>query len=313
MSAEHLWVIGRSGMLGSALARAHVDAVHFEGNRVPWADTSAASEVLSDDLVRFKATVGSQPWSILWSAGAGVIGTSSERLDRETSIVEAFAYALAHHLPAGPGAMFFASSASVYAGGRAGPFTEASRVAPTSSYATAKITQEQILRAVLGAHLPVVIGRIATLYGRGQDLSKPQGLVSRMCLQAIRRAPVQLYVPLDTLRDYVYIDDAAQAIRQLVEHARNDGAVGARIRNISTGQASSLAAVAATVRVICHRPVGIRQVAAPTPPGHVRDLRVDTLHATETAGAYRTSLVVGVHSVYQDIMQELARGAIHAG
>ena len=55
-----------------------------------------------------------------------------------------------------------------------------------------------------------MIGRFSNLYGPGQNLGKLQGLISRLALSAVTRQPINIFVPLDTIRDYVYVDDAAQ-------------------------------------------------------------------------------------------------------
>ena len=49
----------------------------------------------------------------------------------------------------------------------------------------------------------VLVGRIANLYGPGQNLAKPQGLVSQLCLANLTGQPLSIYVSLDTLRDYL--------------------------------------------------------------------------------------------------------------
>ena len=55
----------------------------------------------------------------------------------------------------------------------------------------------------------LLVGRLANLYGPGQNLEKPQGLVSQLCLAQLTRQPLTVYVPLDTMRDYLFVDDAA--------------------------------------------------------------------------------------------------------
>jgi len=48
-----------------------------------------------------------------------------------------------------------------------------------------------------------MVGRMSNLYGPGQNLKKVQGLISQMCLRVLTRQPLVLYVPLDTIRDYL--------------------------------------------------------------------------------------------------------------
>ena len=58
---------------------------------------------------------------------------------------------------------------------------------------------------------PVLIGRIANLYGPGQNLAKAQGLVSQLCAAQLERARSSIWVSLDTLRDYLFAPDCCSA------------------------------------------------------------------------------------------------------
>src|SRR5207244_1238391 len=126
-----------------------------------------------------------------------------------TAVVAGFAAALAARADHGRGALFLASSASVYARSAGPPFDENSAPAPGSDYARARLEQERIVAVALDGRLRHVVGRISTLYGTGQNVTKGQGLISAMCLQTIQRRPIRLFVPPDTLRDFLYADDAA--------------------------------------------------------------------------------------------------------
>ncbi|HVV30099.1 MAG TPA: NAD(P)-dependent oxidoreductase, partial [Mycobacteriales bacterium] len=74
-----------------------------------------------------------RPWSLIWVAGAGVIGTSERALKTEAEVFEGFLDDVADGplQMAAPSSFFFASSAGgVYAGGSPAPFTERSAVVP---------------------------------------------------------------------------------------------------------------------------------------------------------------------------------------
>jgi uncharacterized SAM-binding protein YcdF (DUF218 family) len=75
---------------------------------------------------------------------------------------------------------------------------------PLAPYGEVKLGMEEALRAAaaeIGA--AALVGRISNLYGPGQDLSKPQGLISRVCIAHLTRAPLPVMVSLDTMRDYL--------------------------------------------------------------------------------------------------------------
>ena len=299
------WVVGGSGLLGSALRRQL--GTTFAPHPVPWG-TDAVAGTLAADLDRFLAGLGpDQAWTVYWAAGAGTIGTSAAALARETAEVASFAAALAARADYGRGVFFLASSASVYAGSVGAPFDEESAPAPESDYARARLEQERTVAAALDGRLRHVVGRISTLYGVGQNLTKGQGMISTMCLQAARRRPIRLVVPLDTLRDYLYADDAAAIIAALVAAAHASPALGTRLRVISHGAAVSLSVLTAQVNAVGRRGVGAQRVIVPLGQ-HARDLRVRTRYAAESALTPRTPLPVGIATVQADLLGRLARG-----
>jgi len=57
-----------------------------------------------------------------------------------------------------------------------------------------------------------LIGRIANLYGPGQNISKPQGIISQICRSYLLGYPLSIYVSLDTLRDYIFAPDCAALV-----------------------------------------------------------------------------------------------------
>jgi UDP-glucose 4-epimerase len=299
------WVVGGSGLLGSALRR-RLGAT-FAPRRVPWG-TDAAAGTLAADLDRFLAGVRpDQAWTVYWAAGAGTIGTSAAALARETTAVAAFAAALAARADYGRGAFFLASSASVYARSTGPPFDEESAPAPGSDYARARLEQERVVAAALDGRLRHVLGRMSTLYGTGQNLNKGQGLISVMCLQTVQRRPIRLFVPLDTLRDYLYADDAAAIIEALVAAAHASPDLGTRLRVIAHGAAVSLANLTAQVNAVGRRGVRMQRVIVPLDQ-HARDLRLRTRYAAESAHVPRTPLPVGIATVQADLFGRLARG-----
>ncbi len=98
----------------------------------------------------------------------------------------------------------------MYAGASGPPFTEHTEPAPISAYGRAKLRSEEIATAfAVRTSTALLVGRLANLYGPGQDLDKPQGLISQLCQAQLTRQPLNVYVPLDTMRDYLFVDDAA--------------------------------------------------------------------------------------------------------
>lgn len=299
------WIVGRGGLLGSAVSRAV--GPEFVGLRVPWENHDAAVEVLDSDLERFIREAGGDDWSIIWAAGSGVVGTTADKLAAETRIMSHVLTRLCDSRPTGRGAFFLSSSAGgVYAGSAHPPFSESTAPRPLSSYGETKLAQEEMFQTALAGRIPLVIGRFSNLAGPGQNLVKPQGLVSQMCRAAITRQSLNVFVPMETLRDYLYIDDAAAMVRTLVENAVHDQPSTPVLRNISSRQPVSVCTVLRTVQQVAHRTVRIALGTSPSSNYHVRDLRLCTNFSHDFQRVALTPFPVAVKRVYDDLLRHQA-------
>jgi UDP-glucose 4-epimerase len=299
------WIVGRGGLLGSALSRAIVPK--FDELRVPWGDHDAAVEVLDSDLERFIRAAQNDDWSIIWAAGSGVVGTTPDKLAAETRILSHLLTRLRESRPAGRGAFFLSSSAGgVYAGSSHPPFSESTAPRPLSPYGETKLAQEEFVQTTIGGRVPLVIGRFSNLAGPGQNLVKQQGLVSQICRAAITRQSLNVFVPMETLRDYLYIDDAAAMVRTLVEKAVSNQPSAPVLRNISSQQPVSVCTVLRTVQQVAHRTVRIALGTSPSSSYHVRDLRLCTEFRSDFQGVAITPFPVAVKRVYEDLLRHQA-------
>jgi UDP-glucose 4-epimerase len=308
------WIVGQGGLLGGAISRAM--GPRFIGLPVAWDDHEAAIDVLESDLARFIRTAGDDDWSIVWAAGSGVVGSTAAELAAETRIASHVLTTIRDARPAGRGAFFLASSAGgVYAGSSDPPFSESTPPRPLSPYGETKVAQEEVLRATLEGSVPLVIGRFSNLVGPGQNLAKPQGLVSQLCRAAATRQALSLFVPMETLRDYLYVDDAAAMVRTLVEHAVHEQPATPVLRNLSSQRPVSVAAVLRTVQEVGRRTVRVALGTSPSSMYQVRDLRLVTQFAHEFRDVDITPFPVAVKRVYEDVLQRvrlrgLARDAL---
>lgn len=295
------WVVGSGGLLGSAVSR--TVGANFLGFPVPWHNHDAAIEVLRSDLKRFIYAAGNDDWSVIWAAGSGVIASTTESLAGETRLLSHFVTTVRASRPPGRGVFFLSSSAGgVYAGSTHPPFSESTTPRPLSPYGEAKLVQEEIVQTTLQGCVPLVIGRFSNLAGPGQNLVKQQGLVSQLCRAAITRQSLNVFVPMETLRDYLYVDDAAAMVRVLVGNALRDQPSATVHRNISSQRPVSVCNVLRTVQQVAHRAVRIALGASPSSHYHVRDLRLRTSFAHEFQDVAITPLPVLVKRVYDDLL-----------
>ncbi|MGU3436487.1 NAD-dependent epimerase/dehydratase family protein [Actinomycetes bacterium M1A6_2h] len=255
------WVVGSGGLLG----RAVVTELHRRGHdvvtsSVPWADNRRARDVVIDDARRFRDVD-----NVVWCAGAGVNGTSRDEFAQENDLLGSVLEQL------DCGTFFHASSAGgVYAGTPNAPHDENSSPTPLGDYGRAKLDAEAL---VGGLNSRTVIGRFANLYGPGQNLSKPQGLISHLCRGYLLASPVSIYVPMDTLRDYLFVTDAAEMVGDALEHAAAvDTASITKI--FCSGQAVTIGAILGACRSVFHRRPNVVQAASPLSAMQGSDLRL---------------------------------------
>ena len=262
------WLLGH-GLLGGSLLRAlplalpEVALWPGSGLAPQWSAPKELVIDLESSAAAFATALARQPereWCVLWAAGAGVVGTSEEALAQETAALGLLLDALARHrIAPRPGLLFLASSAGgVHGGDRALPITEASTPAPISAYGRAKLEQERLVTAFCAGQPRVrcLIGRLSNLYGPGQDLSKPQGFISQLCRSALTGQPLHVYVPLDTVRDYLDASDAALAACRALRLL--DGP-GARVKLLVSQQAVSLGYLLGLFGRVLKRPMRVVQ------------------------------------------------------
>jgi UDP-glucose 4-epimerase len=315
------WVIGRGGLLGSQLARhardrlAATDCWPCLVPRFSWSDPAAFAAELELATGAYAEAVRGQgrQWLILWCAGSGVIGSDEASLQQETRAFALLLERIDRHLgPALRGRIFLASSAGgVYGAAGARLLEEASPCEPISAYGRNKLRQENLLTAWAAdrPHVSCLIGRIANLYGPGQNLAKPQGFISQLSLSLIHNVPFHIYVPLDTVRDFLYVEDCADHILRSLDRL---GAAppGCVVKIFASEHPTSLARVLGIfTRIARHRP---RLISAPRLLGSQQPLAL-TFRSTvwrDVTKASTTDLMVGIHRTHQYQLAMFHRGQL---
>ncbi len=196
------------------------------------------------------------------------------------------------------------SAGGVYAGSEHPPFDIDTPVAPLSPYGELKVAQEGLALEILSGTCPVAIGRISNLYGPGQNLSKLQGLISRLALSAVTQQPINIFVPLDTIRDYIYVDDAARAILEAVQDAVTED------RNvrlvIASGQPTTVGQVIRTMNLVAKRRVPVALGSHPSAHAQSLDLRLAPTVPLEAT----MPLPAGMKTVFLDILNRVQANSL---
>ena len=101
-----------------------------------------------------------------------------------------------------------------------GYFTEATAYDPRSPYSASKAASDHLVRSYFHTYgLPVVLSNCSNNYGPGQH---PEKLIPLMIRNIIAQKPLPVYGKGENIRDWLYVEDHAQAI-DLILH---QGSVG---------------------------------------------------------------------------------------
>ncbi len=308
-SAAH-WIVGARGMLGTAVARAaELSGSTVHRSAVPWSEPERAVEVLAADAHRILSE--HDDVTLVWCAGAGVVATAPEALATEVSTLRSALAGLVDARRSHPDTavrMFLASSAGgVYAGSVDPPFTESTVPRALAPYGEAKLAAEDAVRELAHHGISVMIGRLSNLYGPGQDLAKPQGLISQLCRAQWQRTPLTMYVSLDTARDYLFVRDAAHMVlagtRLLADEP--EGTVVVKI--LASQSPTSLAMLIGELRRVSRRRPPIIVGSSPHARFQARDLRFRSEVWPSLDSLASTLLPAGIHATLEDVSEGLRR------
>jgi UDP-glucose 4-epimerase len=327
MTAGLAWVLGGGGLLGSQVVRLLPEELEGSTCWSPaappyrWTEPDRLEAELLSAARRFAMAVRERgsPWLALWCAGAGGVGTAPEVLDRETAALETWLGCLGRELGVGPrpapGVFLLCSSAGGVSGGVGSlPITEQSECSAISEYGRNKRRQEQLVLDWI-TRTPVVsclIARISNLYGSGQALSRSQGLIGHISQHLVHRRPINIFVPLDTLRDYLHAEDAARYIlRCLGRFLERLDPPSSVVKIVAAENSISIAGVIGVFSRIAKRPVRIVSM-----PSTIRSEQPDRLSFRSRVwtdlAPIQVELAAGLRSVYQHHLTLFQRGVLPA-
>lgn len=254
MSKSLVWILGRGGFLGSALADQYVaqgDSL-YSATAINWSNSKSRIP----DYIRNLEGFFQNPWvgnrRIIWAAGSSGVGTSVSSMDQETESFNEFVSTLQAFKGESRVTFYLCSSAGgVYARSINPPFTASTIPIPQSRYGELKLAMEKLATDQIAVFLPTTIGRISNLYGPWTGTR--QGLINRLCRAAVERSPLNLFVPMETIRDYLYVSDAAQLIAQSEPPEKE----GWKIEVVASGVAVTIAQAISVIGSVAHRKVPI--------------------------------------------------------
>jgi len=175
------------------------------------------------------------------------------------------------------------SSSEVYGTAERAPMDEDHALNPRSPYAATKAGADRLAYSYWVTYeLPIVIVRPFNNYGPYQH---PEKVVPRFITQAIRNEPLTVHGDGHASRDWVFVEDVAQAIDAVI--AADIGSIAGEVINLATGRDISVAQIADLVLERLGKPASLK-VHTPERPGQV-DRHIGSVDKAERLLGWRAA------------------------
>ncbi|MDX9995965.1 MAG: NAD-dependent epimerase/dehydratase family protein [Rhodocyclaceae bacterium] len=191
--------------------------------------------------------------------------------------------------------LFMSSGGTVYGDPPTLPVAEAAPLRPRSCHGAGKAAAEMFLHA----HRPerTAILRPSNIYGPEQPLRSGFGVIRHLLACVAEERTFQLWGDGLQLRDYLYIDDFAEAVQRLAMRRDIAGTF-----NLGSGTGTSLRELVALVEEVSGRRVGIDQ--RPARAGDVLRIVLDNAALSAATGWHpATSLWTGIERTWRCMSQ----------
>ncbi len=217
----HIYLVFGIGLIGKAMIKELKSQYTFinEHLEYSWLDPNKQnlnSQVIQEKVISLLSTndikIFQSRISVIWSAGSAGFNADKNQLKIEfnnfISLIT-LTKQLTNKLPT---CLFdfhmLSSSGALYEGQRS--VTKLSTPAPKRPYAELKLEQEHYL---LQANLRSIIRiyRPSSVYGQ-YSIGSRAGLISTMLFNGVRNSSTEIYGNMDTLRDYIFVNDIARFI-----------------------------------------------------------------------------------------------------
>ena len=259
-------VTGGLGFVGSHLIEKLLKSGHevvsldrvSDAKKATAADVSGAKLIKCDILDREKlldSTSGSD--CIVHLAASRIMKESMHKpfeynrinIDGTVSVLEAARVN-------GIGRVIFASSSAVYGNNLRPPQKEDSVLYPPNPYGVSKLTGEKYCHVYWeNFGVQAVSLRLFNVYGPGQD--KGAGAIMPFIDCALRHADPVIYGSGFQSRDFIYVDDAADAFLKCIMLSRNTKKLGGKSINIGSGVNYSILEILKEIEGVSGTPFSI--------------------------------------------------------
>ena len=198
--------------------------------------------------------------------------------------------------------IYFSSGGTVYGNRKSPiPFKESDEREPISYYGLTKLMIENnILFEHRTQNLRYLIVRPSNPYGHGQALNGKQGIIAVAIGKLINGDSIEIWGDGSSVRDYIYIDDLADAFCKLLE---ND--VENTIVNIGSGEGYSVNDIMDKLKEVSSKPIKIEYKPARNADVSTMILSVDKLRSL--IDLKLTPLTEGMKIFYNEEIKKLGQ------
>ena len=263
------WVLGRGGLVGSSVESKLINrsTVWFPEDSIQWNDLSSFEKSFTRAFNQFIQLIQDEDWAILWCAGNGVVSSSQKQLQTESLCIRVVCsqIALLSQTTQSRGTVSFTSSAGGIYGGSSGTiFNENTIPEPINEYGQTKLeTERQLIHFANQSNVKVAIFRLANVYGPNQNQRKSQGIISAITHSMLHHKPVKIFVPLHTVRNYIYADDVGEIIARHLTRPASNKSSKIYLKLVASDRNISLSSLINEFRnVYGHRPMVISTVSS---------------------------------------------------
>lgn len=313
---RHIWVLGGRGLLGSAikhpLSFEKEVRLFEEPEPFSWTEKTILDLQLQKVIDTFAKSIGEHDsWELHWMAGRSIMSSEKNELEEETRILSFVLEKIGSHpnMQTTEGTIVFASSAGgVYAGSTDETIKESSAACPLSPYGEEKLKQEELIRTWATEHskTSVLIARLSTLYGPNQSRGKKQGLLTHIARSILQKKPVEIFVPFDTIRDYVHVRDAAAEILRCLRAVRGSDSIVTKI--IASEEPTTIAQIIQLFRHALRIRPRIVTSSNPRSSHYARRICFRSTVLVEERNRKRTSLLCGIAEILASERLVMAKG-----
>lgn len=243
--------------------------------------------------------------SVLFFASTSVPATSAKdpTIEFETSLVTLNNTLLAM-TRAGVKRILFPSSGGTIYGPVQDKVAETTPLAPTSGYGLGKVLAEETIKFYARAHgLTYTILRLTNVYGSAKRRISPQGVIDVFLDDALNGRTSQIWGSLEIERDYLFVDDMADAVLAALV---DDRAVN-EVFNVGSSRSVTLACVVDQIQKVTEGRHSY-QIDASKPSGVLRSA-VDCSHIRSAIGwSPRCLLAEGVERTWRRKIEQSRPG-----